>query len=304
MKRGLGMDYRNQPPLVYVVIVNYCNYDVTLNCIESVCKSDYPNYRVVIVDNGSPSKNVSFVNTISEKCEYIRSEENRGFSAGSNIGIQHAMNNDAEYVMLLNNDTIISSKMISILVDNANSETITVPKIYYKKSDDIIWYAGGEIDYHKADSIHIGINSRNVGFDEKKKCSFFSGCCALIPSNIIRIVGPLPEEYFLYYEDFDYSIAVKKRGYSIVYCPEAVMWHDVGKSTGPESVISIYYQTRNRLYVSKKAGFSVMARLYVYIWAIALGIRGLVKVSNDYIRFKAIADFWKGLFGKTLTPPY
>lgn len=297
----MGNEIMVSSPLVSVVLVNYCNASLTVDCVNSILKSDYPNYKIVVVDNNSPLRDYKVLTEINdERCSIIRNTQNMGFSSGSNIGIKQAIQEGAEYVLLLNNDTIIDPRLISELVSNANSRTITVPKIYYRMNNDILWYAGGDVDYNRIDSVHRGINKPDIGFDNMDSCTFFSGCCVLLPITVFKTVGFLSEDFFLYYEDLDYSIRVTSEGFSIIYCPQAVLWHDVSSSSGVATKLSIYYQTRNRLMISYKYRFTTISRCYVYFWAIMLGVRGIIKKSNDQIRFKAIRDFRKGMVGKTI----
>lgn len=289
----------NDLPAVYVILLNYCNYSLTMDCVESIKKSTYSNVEIIVVDNKSPNGDYELLKNASKgRFVLLDAGCNNGFSAGNNVGIRYAMEQGAEYVLLLNNDTIIDAEMIEKLVQHADANTVAVPKIYYYDNPNTIWYAGGSIDYKKVDSRHHGIHMQE-GINEKTDaCDLITGCCALISSQIIKRVGFLSEEFFMYFEDLDYSIRLKNEGIGIVYCPEAKMWHKVGSTAGTVSKLATYYQTRNRLIIAKKYSFTLSARIYVKIWALGLALRGVIKNSNDKIRFKAFVDYLSGGTGK------
>lgn len=119
---------------IYVILVNYNNYELTIDCVESVTESSYRNLSIVIVDNASSDDSYYFLKSKYSNCGniyVINSSENKGFSAGNNIGIKFALSNGADYIMLLNNDTVIDEKMIEILHSKASKNNVTTAKMYY-----------------------------------------------------------------------------------------------------------------------------------------------------------------------------
>lgn len=286
-------------PLVYIILVNYNGLEHTLECIESLQEIDYRNFRIIVVDNASSD---DCCKKISEKYKYvycIQSKKNLGFAGGNNLGIKFAMENKADYVLLLNNDTTVEKNFLKVLVneqlkDKNKNVKVTIAKIknYYDRN--IIWYAGGDIDLFKANTIVYGLREEDNGqFDSKKEVGFASGCCMLIDKEVIEKVGYLNESYFLYYEDTDYSCRIRKGGYKMMYCPESVIYHKESVSTERFSENYQYYFVRNRLLFTKN-NMSFKSKITGYcmfiLWLIKMTSSKKFKVKpcmeglRDYVR--------------------
>ena len=252
---------------VGIILLNYCNYNLTIDCIESIRQSTYQNYEIIVVDNNSPDhsgKNLSQL----EGIRFLQMEENLGFAAGNNRGIEVALSDGCEYVMLLNNDTVIDPNMIETLVSRADANTVVVPKMYYfdvEGRKDILWYAGGILKYKSSDGIHIGGKQEDSKqYSIEGEVTFATGCCMMIHRAILEKVGLLREEYFMYCEDTDYSIRLNKSNVRILYVPNAKLWHKVSSSSGGEmSKFIVYYVVRNKIYcaIVNKLGM----KTYLYI---------------------------------------
>ena len=252
---------------VGIILLNYCNYNLTIDCIESIRQSTYQNYEIIVVDNNSPDhsgKNLSQLDGI----RFLQMEENLGFAAGNNRGIEAALSDGCEYVMLLNNDTVIDPNMIETLISRANANTVVVPKMYYFNVDgrkDILWYAGGILKYKSSDGIHIGGRQEDSKqYSIEGEVTFATGCCMMIHRAILEKVGLLREEYFMYCEDTDYSIRLNKSNIKILYVPNAKLWHKVSSSSGGEmSKFIVYYVVRNKIYCALVNELGI--KTYIYI---------------------------------------
>lgn len=238
--------------LVCFILVNYNGYKDTLACVDSLLKIQYSNYKIIIIDNASTNNSVEMLKKIeSERIKLISLSENIGFSGGNNVGIEIAKDENSDFIILLNNDTIVNSNFLKPLIDvcDENINSITSPKINYCSNKNKIWYAGGKISFKLGRSWHNGINkpdnNKNLNV---KEVSFISGCCMCIPREVINKVGLLSEDYFLYYEDTDYCCKAMKKGVKLLYVPESLIYHNVSASTGHNSPIMTYYKIRNRLY--------------------------------------------------------
>lgn len=272
---------------VGIILLNYCNYNLTIDCIESIRQSTYQNYEIIVVDNNSPDhsgKNLSQL----EGIHFLQMEENLGFAAGNNRGIEIALSDGCEYVMLLNNDTEIDPKMIETLVSRADMNTVVVPKMYYfdvEGRKDILWYAGGILKYKSSDGIHIGGKQEDSKqYSIEREVTFATGCCMMIHREILEKVGLLREEYFMYCEDTDYSIRLNKSNVRILYVPNAKLWHKVSSSSGGEmSKFIVYYVVRNKIYcaIVNKLGM----KIYVYIIAETLYRVLKAKCGKYYINY-------------------
>ena len=256
---------------VSIVIVNHSGDQLTTECLDSLSqmKSIDGKIHVFVVDNGSPHEYV-LPKRLQELKVFdvvlLRSESNIGFTGGNNMGIHAAIERfNSDYVCLLNNDTYVDPLFLHKLLQcalEAPSAGIICPKIYFAKGHEffpasyersqkgkVIWYAGGSIDWQNLDNFHRGVDEVDVGqFAGQESSDFATGCCALIRRETLEKIGFLDKQYFLYYEDADWSQKAIAAGYHIGYCDNAHVWHiNAGSSQGPGSLLHLYYQTRNRL---------------------------------------------------------
>lgn len=279
-------------PLVYIILVNYNGYKDTLECVKSLRKVTYENYKVVIVDNASKDASVKILKKELMDCCVLESKENLGFAGGNNLGIKYALDSGADYVLLLNNDTLVEENFLtSMMVSFKEDKKIGVVgcKIMYHPESNIIWYGGGYIDWFKFLGMHYGIREIDKGqYDKEKKVDFVTGCCMLIKKEVLEKVGLLPEDYFMYLEDLDFCVKVKNYGYKIWYSPKAVIYHKVGFSSGGEdSAFTIEWITRNRLlfmnrYKNKVPSFKfVLSKLIFYLTRAVRYIQFLIKGRED-----------------------
>jgi GT2 family glycosyltransferase len=296
---------------ISIVIVHYNTDKETNECLESLenLKSNQNfKYDVILLDNAS--KDLFKLKKKYKQVELIRSDSNLGFTGGNNLATKYALDkHNSDYVLLLNNDTIVDSDFLKNLYrvakDNPKAGLLT-PKIYFEKNFEfhksdysvkdkgkVIWYAGGSIDWQHLVADHRGVDEVDYGqFDEISKVDFATGCCLLISREIIETVGLLDDNLFLYSEDVDYSLRVKKAGYDLLYCPSSVIWHkNAGSSGGSGSSVQLYYQTRNRLWIAKRHGnYRAKYIAFRLIMRIIFG-------SND-IEKEALNDFITNNMGK------
>lgn len=288
---------------ICIILVNYNGYDDTVECIKSIENSDYDNYKIILVDNGSKDKNkILNDNYINNAADVIISEENLGFSGGNNLGIKYAQEKyDPEYYLLLNNDTVITKDTISNLkkgFDFDSKAGIITGKIYYFSEPKTIWAAGGKFNFNTgiADQPELGKIDDGVQYENTCEVSFATGCTMLISKQVIYTVGYLEESYFLYAEDTDYCCRVLNAGFKIIYVGKALIYHKVSASTGKQSNMQQYYMFRNNCYIIKKY---CNKPLYGYARRIYRTIKEM-KYEHYSLRvlYKAWRDFHKGIIGK------
>lgn len=258
---------------VAVIILNWNQPELTAECVKSVVASNKKNLEceIVIVDNASSAKSLERLKTLLHATDYILlvNEVNKGFAGGNNVGIKYALENRADYVIVLNNDTRADRLLISQLVSNAVKDSkigLVSPKIYFEngfefhkdryKNEElgkVIWYAGGKIDWNNIYGSPRGVNEIDKGqFDGFGGTDYATGTCMLIARGLIEKVGMFDERYYMYYEDTDLSERAKKSGFKVIYDPSAVVWHKVAQSSGIGSGLNDYYITRNRMLFGMK----------------------------------------------------
>lgn len=291
-------------PKVTIIILNWNGLSDTTECLTSLQSVTYPNFDVLVVDNDS-SNNESKVlrERFGSFIEVLENSENFGFAKGNNLGIQRALDNSADYVLLLNNDTVVQPDFLDLLVDTAQSSNagIVGPKILVYSTDKISAVGGTIHWFSRFITRHVTDPTHKV-----TAYPFLTGCCLLIKREVFKKIGLLNESYFLYYEDTDFCMRTAQAGYTIVVDPKATIWHKISQSVKHESAWYHYYTNRNTLLFCKNnAPFPVF--LYHYIQALStlayIKIR-LLTTRDAAQRTRLIAvqsgirDFVKGKFGK------
>lgn len=287
-------------PKVSIILVNYNGFNDTVECVESLLKLKYKQFDMIVVDNGSTiSPTEGQMDFLKTNCVYIENRNNTGFSGGNNVGIQYAVDQGAEYVLLLNNDTVVEPDFLDILVCAALTREkvgIVGGKIKYYSEPDKIWYGGGGYNRENGYVWHERYNQTDTGnTGEVKEETFVTGCLMLIPVSVLDKVGLLDESFFLYAEDTEFCCRVLSKGYKIWFCEDAVIYHKVSASTGADSFASTYYSTRNILMVAKKycKNIRLCYKKYGILWMKKI-IKGQLKIAPV---FKGWRDYKKGITG-------
>jgi hypothetical protein len=299
----------SQPfPSVFIIIVNWNGYNDTLECVESLYKINYKNYKVILIDNGSDTNEVDNICKRFPLSVVIRSKENLGFSGGNNLGIEYSIKSGAEYVLLLNNDTVVEVDFLNNLVENIikNDQVgIAVPKINFYSNRNIIWYAGGAISKLRGSGFTTGFGEQDSKYFENKYVTFATGCCLLVRTDVIKKIGLMDEKYFLYLEDLDYCLRNILAGYKILFVAQSKIYHKASISTKRYNVLlPLYYVTRNRFYFISKFYKKYFYFIFIVITAIFIfkSIIWLITDRRKKIKVvkKAFKDFLDNNMGKSV----
>lgn len=211
-------------PKVFIVVLNFNGRDVIKNCLRSIFKSSYPSFEVVLVDNNSSDDSFEIARVNFSKAYFIKNEENLGFSAGNNIGIRFALERKADYIFLLNNDTEMEADCLSRLVEAAEKlgETPGIfSPVIFKGDSREVWFSGGKIRWLQMKTEHYS----GIKTQEFYESGFISGCAMLIPRKVFEIIGLLDEDYFLYWEDADFSYRAERAGFRNYIVSSAWLYH-------------------------------------------------------------------------------
>ncbi len=296
---------------VFAVTIHFNNEDVTLQWIDSMQKMHAPEFTLdlVIADNASKKPLVIDEKRQASNIHYIRSEENTGFTGGNNIGMEYALRNGAQYILIINNDTVADPNLVQNLLKVLDSDPkigLTTPKIYFAKGHEfhkekyatedlgkVFWFAGGYTDWANIKSIHRGVDEVDHGqYDVTEKVDFASGCCMLVKKEVLEKVGLFDDRGFLYFEDAILCERIKKAGYELWYVPTAVLWHlNAVSSGGSGNDLQDYFITRNQML------FGMMyAPLRSKIALFRQSIRYLLR--GRPMQKKGIQDYYLRKFGK------
>lgn len=294
-----------------VILVNYNGKQYNEACIESILANQISfDKKIIVVDNGSKDDSMQILQErygTDAGVELILLKDNYGFSYANNVGIRRAMEEGTDYVLLLNNDTEIASDMLAQLEAcvERHPGSMIAPKIYYSDHRDVIWSAGGSVSPLIRKVSHIGVDQADRGqFEEETEIDFATGCALLIPRKVIEQAGLLDEQFFLYYEDTEYSFRLGNYGISIYYCPKAVMYHKVGASSkGADSPLCAYYIARNWLLCNRKhlGKRYPLFLVYYVVNRTACCLLWLVHGKGELVKatWRGIRDFQKRKFGRS-----
>ncbi|MDZ7771562.1 MAG: glycosyltransferase family 2 protein [Balneolaceae bacterium] len=248
-------------PEIHIILVNWNGWRDTLECIASLEELDYPNARIVVVDNGSTNDSVRQLRSRCRDHTLLESGRNLGFAGGTNLGIRHAMEEGADYLWILNNDTVVESQALDRLLERMQGEPrigICGSRLIYLDQPEVLQALGGGT-YNR----WLGI-TRYVGeggparmevepADIERQLDYISGASMLVSRRFIEEVGPMNEEYFLYYEELDWMERAGGR-FELGFAPHSVVYHKEGASIkantlqrNRKSKRADYYQLRNRL---------------------------------------------------------
>jgi len=244
-------------PKVSIIILNWNKYEMSMVCIKSLEKITYANYDIIIVDNNSNDNSGEKLKKDLPNCKVILNTNNEGFARGANIGIRYALEKGADYALLLNNDSMIEEKLfLEPAIQVAESDNrigVVSGKIYYQKNPKMIWYAGGYINLLRGQAIVRGLYEVDKGqFDKVSEVRFATGALLLIKREVLEKVGLLPEEYFFGYEEWDYSLMVRRAGYKLYYVPGFTCYHKSDGSHSNSDPKYIYNSYRNKLIFQQK----------------------------------------------------
>lgn len=311
---SVSLDF-NSMRKVTIVILNWNGWKDTVECLKSVQKARRSTFAlsILVVDNGSTNDSVKQIKKVkSRMVKVIETGRNLGFAGGNNVGITHALSDGADYVVILNNDTYVHKDCLKELVNYADENPkvgVVSPKIYfaaghefhksrYKRSDmgNVIWCAGGMIDWNNIYGSNIGVDEVDNGqFEHTREIDFATGTCVLYRTNMLKEIGVFDERYFLYWEDVDLSVRAREAGWKVMYIASSKLWHKVSQSSGSGSKLNDYFTTRNRLlfgmtYASFRARFALFRESIKLLF---IGRSGQKQGIRDYMAQNLGKGSWK-----------
>lgn len=266
-------------PELSIITVNYNGIKDTEILIGSLRNYLSVSYELIVVDNGSVKNEAVALQEKYPFLKTIRSERNLGFAGGNNLGIRQAA---GTYLFFLNNDTFVRDDSISRLIDIMEQKPLLggiSPKILFANGGGGIQFAGyTPLSRLTLRNRLIGYREADAGqYDKPRPTPYLHGAAMLIRREAIEQAGMMPEMYFLYYEELDWSFQIRRQGYELEYHPSATIYHSESSSTGQNSPLKAYYLTRNRLLFAQRN----LSRLDRFL---SIGYQLTIAIPKGWIR--------------------
>lgn len=291
-------------PKVCIIVVSWNRKNCVMNCLKSLAKVSYPNYETIVVDNASVDGSSEEIESSFPHIELVRNRENLGYTGGNNVGIEHSIKRSADYIVLLNDDIVVSPSFLTEMIKASETDRqigVAGPKILCLPEKARIYRPYGKINYY----LQLGLLSLNR-MEEPTEVDWVCGAALLIKKETVEKVGLLDTDFFLYFDEADFCERAKKMGCKIVYVPSSIVYHDVSRSFSDGiNPVQLYYITRNELLFARKhLNLLVFFPLFfprfffriVTYWFRSKDIQVIRSIVMGFI------DFTRSRYGKTISP--
>ena len=298
---------------VLVAVPNWNGGDLTLDCLRSLSRVERPAIAVAVIDNGSADGSVAAIRASFPSVPVVELGDNTGFTGAANAALVRAREQGSEYCLLLNSDAIVAEDAIALLVealDRMPTAWVAGPTVYYLDRPQVIWSAGGRIDWRAGKTWLLGMHETDEGQfgGEPRPVPFVSGCAILLRMAAVDRVGEFDPRFFAYYEEVEWCVRCARGGGRVVHVPRAHVWHAISAEAREASPLVQYYMTRNRLLFLRTAGAPLIAwagaiadtARTALSWTLRPKWRG--KRSQRDAMLRGAADFWRGRFGRAPLP--
>lgn len=234
-------------PLVAILMLNWNRPDDTLDCLASAAAQSHPNIALLVVDNASSDDSVARIGAAYPEATILRTQRNLGFAGGANRGLRAALDMGADYIFLVNNDTTFAPDVVALLLEKARPDVgVVMPAIYYADAPQTPWSLGGRRHWLTLEKTGDDPTALTATSAAKLERDYAVGCGMLLARGMLEQVGLFDERFFMYYEDMDLSLRIRRAGFRILLIPAARMWHKVAMSSGGrDSPAERYWMARS-----------------------------------------------------------
>jgi hypothetical protein len=292
-------------PKVFIVILNWNGISDTLECLRSLMQLTYPRWQAIVVDNGSHCDEAAVIETNFPAVTVVRNRKNLGYAAGNNVGIRHAVEHSADYIWLLNNDTVVAPDSLSELIEAGQKHmhvALLSPVIYHYEHPEEIQFAGSvlEPDWEELTTLRSVEEAEKY---QRARSLTLWGTALLLKREVIDMVGHLNEQYFAYHEDLDYCLRALAAGFRTRVEPAAAVFHKSGRALGSEeSPLKEYLLVRNwylfwRSYLRGRRRRSYPARYISWVLNRALNWKRAGQAARAAHALDGAWDALHGRFG-------
>lgn len=284
--------------MVSIITLNYNQASITADFLESSKSLDYHNYEIMVCDMASQVNPATIFNVSDfPKTRLLHSDKNLGFAGGNNWGLRQAK---GDFFFIVNNDTELTPGIIRLLLQPffQNPEVgVVCPKIKYFEDRRIIQYAGfGPMNRYTGRTSAIGdMEPDNGQYNISGITNGAHGCAMMVKKEVVEKTGMFPEKFFLYYEEWDWSVRIQEAGYLIWYQSEATIYHKESMTVGKDNPLKAYYLTRNRILFMRRN--STAFRLFIF--CIFFTFFSMPKAILSYLKNRQILQlkwFLKGVW--------
>lgn len=289
--------YQVNQPLVSIITLNWNSAAVTCDFLRSIKEQNtYKNIEVIIVDNASKENPTHAFLSIYPSAKIICNQANLGFSGGNNTGIRQAK---GDYLFIVNNDTEFTAGLLEGLIkvfEQHPKAGIVSPKFHYFFKKGTIEYAGyTSVNIFTGRNNMVGSGEKDIGqYKEVTQTNYAHGGAMMVSKKVITEVGFMPEAFFLYYEELDWSVQIKKKGLQIYFQPNSLIYHKESMTTGKASPLKTFYLTRNRiLFMRRNISLPGLSIFFIYFTLFTIP-----KNTLNYLlrrQTKHLKSFWKGI---------
>lgn len=284
-------------PKVSIVVLNTNHKADTLECLATIGRNTYVNWSVIVLDNASTDGSVEAIRVAFPWAFIVPLTKNLGYAGNNNVGIRLSLEQGADWVLVLNEDTLLEPDCLAqlVAVGEAGPQIgIVGPMVYHHDEPQVIQSAGGRLNRHWEAS-HLGQNEDDRGqFVRPHDVDYISGCAILVRRDVIKQIGLLDERFYYYWEETDWCVRAGQQGWRIVHVPAAKIWHKgVQRNYRPNRSVA-YYNTRNRFLLLAKhhAPLSVWA----YAWWQALRTLASLSLRPKWRVERPARDaMWRGV---------
>lgn len=289
---------------IYIVILNYNGYADTMKCLQTLSLLEDKSYKVntLLVDNGSREDELaqlkSFLHDPRNKKKFhlddiklIENRRNLGFAKGNNVGIKRALQEGADFILILNNDTEMRMNFLKNLI--RLDMPISSPVVVFKECKDkpgLMYDLGGFVNWTTGRTYHLNAYKEEAGKFKSQKyidVDYVAGCSMLVKREVFEKIGLLDETYFIYFEDVDFCISARNKGYKVIVDPKSTIYHKLGGSMDRWSTRAIYRNLLgNLIFITKHLG-----------WRRITGYAYLALLTAKIIRDRILDNYnrsWRG----------
>ena len=297
-----------KPASVGIVVLNWNGAPDTLACLDSIRRLDYRHFTVYVVDNGSTDDSLDQLNAYHKRYSFnlIETGANLGYAGGNNIGIRQALLDGADFILLLNNDTVVSPDLLDRFIEGSHrfaDAGVFSARVMYSEDPEKVWFDGArwnerelKIEWPGQGCLEGSLASTDHETD------YASGAALFFRAQVAREIGLLDESFFLVWEEVDWCFRARASGWRIVVVPKAKVWHKIGASFGSESSpLRTYFSTRNQLLWFRRHA-SLIARIRLLARTFCRLIPRFSLGNADAFLYKrlvwALKDYVQAWFGR------